>query len=74
MSDWHPIDSAPIDGTRMLVAHPEWTDGPWIGVWSVRDAAWLPDHSNEGPFWPQPTHWMPLPDLPASNQGDSHRA
>ena len=60
---WRPIESAPRDGTGILVKLPD-SDMPhtakfWRGSWTV---AW--DHS-ELKGWDAPTHWMPLPELPS---------
>lgn len=69
---WQPIETAPKDGTSILVAHE-------LAVFS---ACWEKDgrETNTGqPGWIdgvmnrseeyvvyEPTHWMPLPDLPAA--------
>ncbi len=58
MTDWQPIETAPRDGTRVL-------------VWA-HDRAWTADRCSEGvpDFWDsdgtfiQPTHWQPLPAPP----------
>jgi hypothetical protein len=70
---WQPIDTAPKDGTEVLVGwyfkrgyyeHQVWQDRGW--GWDVAIASW------EGERWsdwqrtidPTPTHWMPLPAAP----------
>lgn len=65
MSEWHPIETAPTDGTDILAA-----SGDWIAI-----CRW--DSRNPKPYWRafgpwgvtaqrqrQPTHWIPLPELP----------
>lgn len=62
---WQPIETAPKDGTRVLLSTPtgKIADGAFYqryGVWS----------------WPyvmaNPTHWMPLPAPPAALSGESN--
>ena len=54
---WHPIETAPRDGTTVLLANPSGriTDG----AWHVEYAVWA---------WPyvlmNPTHWMKCPSPP----------
>lgn len=62
---WRSIESAPRDGTGILVKLPD-SDMPltakfWRGSWTV---AW--DHS-ELKGWDAPTHWMPIPELPSDS-------
>lgn len=68
MSDWQPIDTAPKDGTHVLLVWP--TSGPLVGYWFGGDGArgecappgWrgAEYHSRLVP----PTHWLPLPERP----------
>lgn len=72
MSEWEPIETAPKDGTHVLIYQTdvlapnhyvaayddEWGNGE--GWWVVCDGK-VPDLPLRGP---QPTHWMRLPDPP----------
>lgn len=66
---WRPIETAPRDGTEVLVcrtyAHnrPEYAVAAWNGEeWrDMGDIGWAGMHGDEGN---QPTHWMPLPPPP----------
>jgi hypothetical protein len=58
---WQPIETAPRDGTVILIATyaawalSYWDDGSWR--WGVRKEEM------------EPTHWMPLPLLPEVTDG-----
>lgn len=59
--DWQPIETAPKDGTPVLVWWAHWCNHPivasWYVGWSAEEAI-----SSSGP---DPTHWRPLPARPA---------
>lgn len=77
MSEWQPIETAPKDGTLILLFRP--TALPWgkvaPGKWNSQA-----DHKRPSPFWDmwlriggtyesrawEPTHWMPLPAPPVA--------
>ena len=75
MTDWQPIETAPKDGTKILLGGTQYPnteqDITRIGRWyhtgySVPDnGTFILDVGNntriEGTF---PTHWMPLPEPP----------
>lgn len=61
---WQPIDTAPRDGTKILVWHPQVQ-----GIALDRQAGAAVDEWKHGKWWrsypaQQPTHWMPLPGPP----------
>lgn len=62
VGDWHPIETAPKDGSHVLL----YCDYYGIGrcVWEGWRNVWRSDDPNHGIGFPQPTHWMPLPDFP----------
>ena len=75
MSEWQPIETAPKDGTSILVyfgtigvRQVAWTEPSYADweIWCVDDNKHGPyalrGYSDEGPR--APTHWMPLPPLP----------
>lgn len=70
MSEWRPIESAPRDGTLLLLAVP---GGVTVGRW-VRHRAYAQCWAWMAEPWPQcdflfalePTHWAPLPPPPES--------
>lgn len=71
--NWQPIESAPKDGSVILLANP-------AGCWMARyfavygsgyrpDSPWFSvmlnhDHMKRSGRFLQPTHWMPLPEPP----------
>jgi hypothetical protein len=70
-AEWQPIETAPKDGTDILVVHREnrsflqivaWEDGETVFKWCSPDG---PDY-HENAF----SHWMPLPEPPARTAGD----
>lgn len=71
MSEWHPIETAPKDGTTIRLKVP--AEGMNAGF--EENARWRSGVDEDGPygFWSygfgwlthvKPTHWMPLPDPP----------
>jgi hypothetical protein len=77
--EWQPIETAPKDGTRILLGGGAWGDD-WrdsapavmVGWWEVPrryDAFWNTCAAEAGySMFPyeSPTHWMPLPAAPAA--------
>lgn len=70
-----PIESAPKDGTPVLVSNPT-MQGSWVAKWLPAAVSgyrfgnpWFGmmlnhDHMPEGNRYGTPTHWMPLPKPP----------
>ena len=76
--EWQPIETAPKDGTRIILYFPR-TDIVIGGSWQeVRDGDWESGYHywfewkvddklffmEDDPDWWNPTHWMPLMPLP----------
>ncbi len=72
MSEWQPIETAPKDGTEILVCitynlpDDEWETVQWVDGW--RSGKWFRYHDKIYIPFP-PTHWMPLPPPPAATKG-----
>ncbi len=65
MSEWQPIETAPMDGSYVL-AFDSWAEGQLDPTCVV---VWWNDDGWDVPYGPQPdsdafTHWMPLPPAP----------
>lgn len=68
MTDWQPIETAPKDGTDILLA--AWEDDG--SYWNATGSWWIDRFfffygSGNDPIMLDfaPTHWMPLPPCPA---------
>ena len=69
---WQPIETAPKDGTYVLIATESHDGGMttacWDAEWSSSSGWWLLDNGKD-PEIPlrgaEPTHWMPLPAAPS---------
>jgi hypothetical protein len=59
-ADWHPIETAPHDGTPVLLFHPAW-DMLTVGVHHEGCAVW---QQPDGDLLRTPTHWTTLPEPP----------
>ena len=68
MAEWMPIETAPKDGTMILLYRDgDHADGHWMGdarfqIWGNRRRGW------SYPDWCAPTHWQPLPSPPDSQR------
>jgi hypothetical protein len=68
---WRTMDSAPKDGTRILVYQDKEDDDlvPQIAMWSEHAGCWVLawDHERfDGDNWEVPSHWRPLPAPPVT--------
>ena len=67
LSEWQPIETAPKDGTDILVMTGETMHVVrWINIHGDFDY-WAVDDNKHGPFTLRgkaPTNWMPLPEQP----------
>ena len=77
MSDkWMTIDSAPKDGTSILVAATGFDANIGVVAWDDTwcDGWWMCDDGKQAmelPLrGPEPTHWMPLPPAPKDASHD----
>lgn len=73
MSGWQPIETAPKDGTRILIFQGglEWSREVQIGWWDSGGtrSGWSASSYEDGHILNEkqaPTHWMPLPSPPES--------
>lgn len=65
MSEWQTIDSAPKDGTRVLVADARGhIEVGACGNTLRRKQEWRAEYQLGRVLYPQPLYWMPLPPPP----------
>jgi hypothetical protein len=63
-AEWRPIETAPKDGTAVLVSEGRFC---YCVEWNEEFDWWAVDDNKLGPFrlrGAAPTHWMPLPPPP----------
>jgi len=66
MTEWFPIETAPKDGRRILIAgHYDCIRWTAIGAWAEGEFHSEPDKFSPLRF---PTHWMPLPEPPETKK------
>lgn len=66
--NWQPIETAPKDGTRILIFNGNTLSAYWYkfvskqgGSWQLTEAG---GYAGDGDLSSEPTHWMPLPEAP----------
>ncbi len=60
--EWKPIETAPKDGSHVLLYRPEIQ---FVGYYGGANSGWRISAPDLPAMWPLPTHWMQLPDPPA---------
>jgi hypothetical protein len=69
MSEWRAIETAPLDGTRVLVNDTTSDDGVYVMAYWLSGfdwSGWAYDDellNDTNPTGPKPTHWFPVPPL-----------
>lgn len=68
---WQPIETAPLDGTEVVLFYPHMSNGLVTAGYYHRadfhhEPYWYADLVNGGAS--PPTHWMPLPPPPPTDQ------
>jgi hypothetical protein len=80
MSKWHHIDTAPKDGTEIIIASWGGSSNGDLFPWWLEETNWQTSASGEGECWLltaermnahtgsfPATHWMPMPTLEAES-------
>jgi hypothetical protein len=68
MSEWKPIETAPRDGTNIILVDADNTPPCLvIGLWSDKLHTWIVKWDLDPFEGYDATHWMPLPLPPESN-------
>lgn len=78
MSTWQPIETAPKDGTYVLLFYPDYRKKVWVGSYYNNETYCHGKLRNKSEGWNNgadrlalikeslPTHWMHLPPLPTA--------
>ena len=69
---WGLIESAPMDGTAILVCRYDKPSGPAIRSARFKRSNWVSGFSSNSILY-SPTHWMPLPNPPEPNNDTETR-
>ncbi len=71
MGEWLPIETAPRNGTTILLYDPIWTTYPWRQYVSARWIAAKGRFESADYHHATATHWMPLPEPPQNQAARS---
>lgn len=66
MSDWQPIETAPLTG-RILVWHTHWNECWLVESYGESKGWWCGDYDHTGENF---SHWHPLPPSPTISTPD----
>jgi len=66
VSEWQPIETAPRDGRPILGFDPDYPEDrrQCVVRWAVLEREWV--CAAYDAVFPEPTHWMPLPEGPCA--------
>lgn len=73
---WQAIESAPKNGTFVLLFHHRAEPPVSMGYWDnafgiIKYSGWMMIESDTAPSAYDPSHWMPLPAAPATDVGEA---
>ena len=71
LMEWQPIETAPKDGTWVLLWWPHLHHAPQTGQYSYGWHCHVPSFADEGPG---PLNWMPLPVPPTTEPAKAEEA
>lgn len=75
MSEWQPIETAPRDGTPVLLTNGDTMEvGGWQEGWRGKPGTFWCQGCDEYPVCINATHWMPLPPPPPLKTVDSRHS
>ncbi len=61
---WQPIETAPKDGTEILVVYPRQGGVMQLVYWRHHYRSWMSKGETVSGLETNATHWMPLPEPP----------
>ena len=69
---WRPIETAPKDGTPIVIGRP-WNGSTILAIaeW-IHNRGWWAYWIGQAPMYP--THWMPIPEIPTKEDEATQEA